>query len=134
MSDTPQIRVYVESHVMAEQDQSDSLIVAATNHSGLLDRALFRRFDDIITFELPDINRIKQLLQTKLAGTKKDGRIRWADAARKALGPSYADIVRAAEDTIKAALVDERDKVTNADMITAIRERVAPVAGEGANS
>ncbi len=134
-NDVGEIRRVVNSFLqMVEQDQSDSLIVAATNHSGLLDRALFRRFDDIIAFELPDLDRIKQVLQTKLAGTKKDGRIRWADAAKKALGLSYADIVRAAEDTIKAALVDERDKVTNADLMTAIRERVASVAGERANS
>jgi len=54
-NDVGEIRRIVNSFLqMVEQDNSDSLIVAATNHVGLLDRALFRRFDDIIEFDLPD--------------------------------------------------------------------------------
>jgi len=37
-----------------EQDVSDSMIVAATNNPNLLDKALFRRFDDVLTFSLPE--------------------------------------------------------------------------------
>ena len=37
-----------------EQDTSDSLIVAATNSPRLLDRALFRRFDDVLYYSRPD--------------------------------------------------------------------------------
>ncbi len=130
-NDVGEIRRVVNSFLqMVEQDHSDSLIVAATNHSSLLDRALFRRFDDIIAFELPDIERIKLVLRAKLAGAKKTGRIRWADAAKKALGLSFADVVRAADDTIKAALIDDRDHVTNADLMAAIRERSMSATGE----
>ena len=38
---------------MIEQDASHSLIVAATNHPGILDHALLRRFDDILHYQLP---------------------------------------------------------------------------------
>ena len=134
-NDVGEIRRVVNSFLqMVEHDETDSLIIAATNHVGLLDRALFRRFDGIITFELPDIERIKLVLRTKLAATKREGRIRWADAAKKALGLSYADIVRAAEDTVKAALVDDREHITNADLMAAIRERKASATGEEATS
>jgi len=129
-NDVGEIRRIVNSFLqMVEQDKSDSLIVAATNHTKLLDRALFRRFDDIIAFDLPDLERIKHLLRIKLSNVQKDGRIRWADAARKALGLSYADIAKASEDAIKAAIVDEREKVTNSDLMRAIRERVASAEG-----
>jgi len=129
-NDVGEIRRIVNSFLqMVEQDESDSLIVAATNHTKLLDRALFRRFDDIIAFDLPDLERIKHLLRIKLSNVQKDGRIRWADAARKALGLSYADIAQASEDAIKAAIVDEREKVTNSDLMRAIRERVASAEG-----
>jgi SpoVK/Ycf46/Vps4 family AAA+-type ATPase len=37
-----------------EQDQSHSLIVAATNHPDILDYALFRCFDDGLHYQLPD--------------------------------------------------------------------------------
>ena len=54
-NDVGEIRRVLNSFLQfLEQDQSDSLIVAATNHPKLLDRALFRRFDDVIEFALPD--------------------------------------------------------------------------------
>lgn len=37
-----------------EQDTSDSLIVAATNNPHILDQALFRRFDDVLHYHLPE--------------------------------------------------------------------------------
>ncbi len=36
-----------------ERDQSDSLIIAITNNKSLLDQALFRRFDDVMLYNLP---------------------------------------------------------------------------------
>lgn len=36
-----------------ELDESDSIIVAATNHPKILDRALFRRFDAVIEYVMP---------------------------------------------------------------------------------
>ncbi len=117
---------------MVEQDNSDSLIIAATNHVGLLDRALFRRFDDIIQFALPDLDRIRRLLRSKLSGIKAV-KIRWAAAAKEAQGLSFADVVRAAEDAIKDAVVHEKDVVTQAGLMAAIRERQASVSGKEAN-
>lgn len=43
-----------------EQDTSDSIIIAATNSGRLLDQALFRRFDDVLRFDLPSSNEIKK--------------------------------------------------------------------------
>ena len=50
-----------------EQDDSDSFIVAATNHPQLLDRALFRRFDSIVEYSLPSPACAEQVLQARLA-------------------------------------------------------------------
>ena len=47
-NDVGEIRRVLNSFLqMIEQDRSQSLVVAATNHPGILDPALFRRFDDI---------------------------------------------------------------------------------------
>jgi SpoVK/Ycf46/Vps4 family AAA+-type ATPase len=128
-NDVGEIRRVVNSFLqMVEQDNSDSLIVAATNHARLLDRALFRRFDDIIEFDLPNPEQVKLVLRAKLATIKKD-RIRWSAAAKEANGLSFADVVRAAEDAIKDAVVDERETVANADLMNALRERRAVAAG-----
>ncbi len=132
-NDVGEIRRVVNSFLqMVEQDNSDSLIIAATNHVGLLDRALFRRFDDIIQFALPDLDRIRRLLRSKLSGIKAV-KIRWAAAAKEAQGLSFADVVRAAEDAIKDAVVHEKDVVTQAGLMAAIRERQASVSGKEAN-
>ena len=49
-----------------EQDHSDSIIVAATNNRKILDQALFRRFDDVLHYDLPDQEAVKRLLNMKL--------------------------------------------------------------------
>src|SRR3546814_4209569 len=54
-NDVGEVRRILNSFLqMVEQDDSDSLVIAATNHVGILDRALFRRFDDVIEYDLPD--------------------------------------------------------------------------------
>jgi SpoVK/Ycf46/Vps4 family AAA+-type ATPase len=52
-----------------EKDNSNSIIIAATNLPDLLDKALFRRFDDIINYcqLLYLFNRIKSLFNAKLS-------------------------------------------------------------------
>jgi SpoVK/Ycf46/Vps4 family AAA+-type ATPase len=128
-NDVGEIRRVVNSFLqMVERDESDSLIIAATNHIDLLDRALFRRFDDIIEFDRPDETRINELLRRRLVGFKTKG-VRWADIARVALGLSYADIVRAVEDAIKTVLIEERDVISHADITAGVRERKAILTG-----
>jgi AAA+ superfamily predicted ATPase len=45
------------------RDESDSLILAATNHPALLDRALFRRFDSVIDYQLPTAQLAGQVIE-----------------------------------------------------------------------
>jgi AAA+ superfamily predicted ATPase len=51
-----------------EGDQSNSLIVAATNHAQLLDSAIFRRFDETIVFEPLTKDELAELIRRKLVG------------------------------------------------------------------
>ncbi|OCK55439.1 ATP-binding protein [Bradyrhizobium sp. LMTR 3] len=132
-NDVGEIRRVVSSFLqMVEQDHSDSLIIAATNHIALLDRALFRRFDDIIRFELPNASRAKLLLQAKLAAFKP-GKINWTVAAKSAAGLSYADVARAAEDAIKDVLISGREAVSQGDLVSALKERRATLRKKGAD-
>ena len=41
---------------------STSLLIAATNHAELLDRAIWRRFDDVITYPIPDKKIRKEVI------------------------------------------------------------------------
>ena len=49
-----------------EQDDSNSIIIAATNNHRLLDQALFRRFDDVIHYAMPEEDEIRAIFEKKL--------------------------------------------------------------------
>ncbi len=124
-NDVGEIRRVLNSFLqIIDQDNSNSVIVAATNHPELLDYAVFRRFDDVVEYGLPQQIQIIQVLKSKLVNFKMGSRV-WSDLSRTALGLSYADISRAAEDAIKDAIIHDRSTLTQADVEKTIEERKA---------
>jgi len=122
-NDVGEIRRVLNSFLqMIEQDSSDSLLIAATNHSELLDYALFRRFDDLIEYELPTKVEIIAALKSKLT-VFSTSRIFWSKAADAAETLSYGDITSACEDAIKQAIIYNKESVTHSDLIHSIKER-----------
>ncbi len=122
-NDVGEIRRVLNSFLqMIEQDRSHSLVVAATNHPGILDPALFRRFDDILHYELPDRSQILQLLKARLSA-KAVKRVRWRSLADLSAGLSYAEVARAADEVLKDALIHERVRVREADIRVMLKER-----------
>lgn len=107
---------------MIEQDRSHSLIVVATRYPGILDPVLFRRFDDILYYELPDKSQIAKLLTTRLAGNAVK-RVKWENLADLAMGLSYAEVTRAANEALKDTLIHDRARVRIADIKTMLIER-----------
>lgn len=82
-----------------ERDHSDSLIIAATNNLELLDQALFRRFDDVIRYQLPTDNEKLQLLKNRLNGNLSNKEIK--DLLPELTSLSHAEINQACLDVIK---------------------------------
>ena len=122
-NDVGEIRRVLTSFLqMIEQDGSQSLVVAATNHPVILDPALFRRFDDILRYELPAKSQISKLLKMRLARSAEKG-IRWEDLADLAEGLSYAEVTRAADEALKDALIHDRTQIRMADIETMLAER-----------
>ena len=107
---------------MVEETQSNSLILAATNHPQILDNALFRRFDDVLMYDLPDNNHILTLLKDRLSEYVSDD-IEWKVIAEKANGLSYAEITHAANDVIKTAIMNGEAKINYNALISALEER-----------
>lgn len=107
-----------------EHDESNSLILAATNHPELLDHAVYRRFDDVIEYQMPDPDQALEALRARLRGfaTKK---MNWRALAVAAEGLSYAEITRAADEAIKEAIIHERSSVSQEDVQRALSERMA---------
>lgn len=123
LNDVGEIRRILNSFLqMIEQDTSDSLILAATNHPEILDHALYRRFDDVIEFELPPRELIEQTITNKLFRFKKKN-MDWKILTEKAEGLSYADITKACEDAIKDAIIHDRKTVSTDDLLKPLQER-----------
>lgn len=122
-NDVGEVRRILNSFLqMIEQDNSNSLIIAATNHPDILDAALFRRFDDIIRYQLPEKPAITQLLKSRLSPYVKKG-FRWSKAINAAEGLSGAEITRAANEAIKEKLIEHKDHIDMLDILHALEER-----------
>lgn len=123
VNDVGEIRRVLNSFLqMIEQDNSDSIIIAATNHPDILDYALFRRFDDVVEYDLPD-KRVTITLFKNILSAFALAKISWEDIAEKASGLSHADISKICEDAIKDALIYDKEKITAADLTKLIGER-----------
>jgi SpoVK/Ycf46/Vps4 family AAA+-type ATPase len=124
-NDVGEIRRVLNSFLqLIEQDDSDSLLLAATNHPEILDYALFRRFDDVVEYGLPEQEQLISALQAKLS-LFQNSKIDWQKLADSASGLSYADITRACEDAMKEAITHDRQKVVTGDILKNLTERKA---------
>jgi SpoVK/Ycf46/Vps4 family AAA+-type ATPase len=122
-NDVGEIRRVLNSFLQfLEQDESLGLVIAATNHPELLDRALFRRFDDVIEYSLPDVALTEQLLRARLDRFNTRG-LNWREAAERATGLAQAEIVRAADDAAKFILMRNAKRITSEAVIDAVLER-----------
>jgi SpoVK/Ycf46/Vps4 family AAA+-type ATPase len=108
-----------------EGDPSDNIILAATNNLRLLDRALFRRFDDILQYELPGLDQRIRLIQNLLSTFIGDS-FSVQEAAQAAKGLSHAEINLACQGAIKNAILSDRDHVCFDSFLVLLRERHAP--------
>lgn len=86
--------------------QSDGFIIAATNHEGMLDPAIWRRFDEVVLFAKPTRNEISKLLAAKFRNfTAHIDFQEWADRFEKF---SHAEIERVCINAIKQSLLKEK--------------------------
>lgn len=122
-NDVGEIRRVLNSFLQfLEQDQSESLLVAGTNHPQLLDRAMFRRFDEVIEYPLPSPEIVREIVRNRLAVVKLS-RITWDQVATAAEGLSHAEITLAAERAAKDAILNGSEAVTTHALVVALRER-----------
>lgn len=105
-----------------EKLSSNSLVIAATNHGDRLDKALYRRFDDLIEFGLPQNEHIWETVRTRLSGFKTTS-LDKEMILKAAKGLSYAEITRACEEATKEMLLRDRKSITTPMLVTALTER-----------
>jgi SpoVK/Ycf46/Vps4 family AAA+-type ATPase len=107
---------------LIDQDPSDSLIVAATNHGADLDTALFRRFDDVIQYQSPEDEQIVLLLKNNLSLLRSKS-VAFPDLIPSARGLSHSDLVKACHDTLKDSILAGRSEVSTESVLAHLEER-----------
>ena len=107
--------------VFLEEAGTESLVLAATNHRSILDKALFRRFDAVLTYTLPDARQATAVIRARL-GTLASG-TNMAKLGEYTSGLSHAELVKAAETAAKTVLMRGETKVQRDDLIAALTSR-----------
>ena len=90
---------------------SGSILIATSNHPELLDRAVWRRFDELFEIEKPSIETIKRLLEIYLEGFDKST---IEIVAPFLVGRSAADIAAYANKVKRRIVLKESTKMSSA--------------------
>jgi len=125
-NDVGEIRRILNSFLQfLEQDESDSLILAATNYVAMLDEALFRRFDDVVHYTRPTEDQVDSLVRNRLQ-VFLASRLSWPKIRRAATGLSHAEIARACDDAAKDCILHERKTINTAALKECLEDRHRP--------
>ncbi|MEQ8958028.1 MAG: AAA family ATPase [Coleofasciculus sp. C2-GNP5-27] len=96
-----------------------SLVIAATNFEQALDPAAWRRFDDIIRFEKPTNEQLKQLVKKRLVPLKfKASQVN--EIVSHLSNSTYADAERVCLDIRKSCAIQGTRQITQEDVAEAV--------------
>jgi SpoVK/Ycf46/Vps4 family AAA+-type ATPase len=90
---------------LLEDYDAPGLLIATTNIEGMIDQAIFRRFDEIIEIPRPTKKEILELLKLSLSAMKVESNVDWNNIAVMMEGYSASLVVKIAKDAAKEAVV-----------------------------
>jgi len=105
-----------------DEDTGPSIVVATTNLPQILDRAILRRFDLVLPYEMPAGPAIEKAMRRRLGGF--DVReVNWSEVANNAGGLSTADVVAAAEDAARRSVLGKLSLIETSAIIASLERR-----------
>jgi SpoVK/Ycf46/Vps4 family AAA+-type ATPase len=105
-----------------DEDTGPSIVVATTNLPEILDRAILRRFDLVLRYEMPQGPAIEKAMRRRLSGfdvSKTD----WLIVANCAKGLSTADVVAAGEDAARRAVIAHSILIETSALLASLQRR-----------
>lgn len=106
---------------MLDAYEGKSILVAATNHERILDQAIWRRFDEVLVFESPNLEQLRRLLSIKLSGLRREFDIEDARIAGLFKGMSHADVERVLRRAAKDMVLAGKEFLSERHLQTAIQ-------------
>ena len=122
-NDVGEVRRILNSFLQfLECENSDSIIIAATNFTEMLDDALFRRFDDVINYGLPTGEMARELILNRLSAFDTDSLV-WGRIFAATKNLSHAEIVHACDDAAKDAVLSDQEIIATDNLTNALKRR-----------
>jgi len=109
---------------LLEDYDAPGILVATTNFEGIIDFALFRRFDEIIEMPKPSKTEIVRLLQQTLSSIPKEKEISWNTLAASLEGFSAALVVKVAQDAAKISIIQNKKTLEEVHLSQSIEENI----------
>lgn len=113
-----------------QRNHSQSIIIAATNHEGVIDQAMWRRFDEVVQFKMPSdmegailLGRIAERYGHPI--TDLDVKTR-RTLYRSIKGLSFADIERVTLSAVKHATIDAHVTIAGALLEALVAQKERP--------
>lgn len=107
---------------LLEDYNAPGILVATTNFEGILDDALFRRFDEIIEMPKPAKEQILLILKQAVSSVSVSKMINWNKLVDEMTGASAAAIVKIAKDAAKIAVINGENLIGEKHFTLALRE------------
>jgi len=122
-NDVGEIRRVLNSFLQfLEHHHSSSILVAATNHPQLLDRAIFRRFGLVIDYTMPTPELARTVIRNRLATLNTRG-LNWKRIDQSTAGLSHSELTIACEQAAKQMILAKGPRVTTDLLVASLDER-----------
>ena len=105
-----------------DEDTGPSIIVATTNLPKILDKAILRRFDLVLLYALPSTSAIEKAMSRRLIGFNVS-EVQWELVVNQAQGLSSSDVIQAAMDAARRAVLTSRKRISSDDLLQSIGRR-----------
>lgn len=112
--------------------QGEGILIAATNHQALLDEAIWRRFDDVILFPMPDAKARERLFRKSLAVFSNSVDVDVDILVKLSEGFSGSDIAQVCNEAIRTTLLGNEQRLATKTLQEAIasqRRRLETLQG-----
>ena len=91
---------------MFDAYEGRSLLIAATNHEGLLDTAIWRRFEEVLFLKPPTPAQLRRLLAVKLRGVRHEFDVQKIVDLGWFKGVTHADVERVLRRAVKETVLE----------------------------